>query len=234
MRPRPEQVAELTRGVGLPLPTIQDEHLLAIAEGLWRAFNDIRRDHPGEVAKGKEPEVTALLQARLNALISEDAIWGQLVLSIGRGTESISFDGSHIEKRPDLSIVLSATDRRFPLIAEAKILSANAGQTVERYCDQGLRRFVAGEYAWASREAFMIAYVRDGSTINLTLNTFLSKAQGSKPDPYSVQEPPMPVGHTIPPDLARTRHGRLFSYPKAQPADPGPISIWHLWLSGRS
>ena len=230
VRPRPEQVAELTRGVTLPLPVIQDEHLLVIAEVLRRAFDAIRRDHPSEIANGEEPEVTSFLQARLNKLINEDKLWGQLVVSVGRGTETISFDGSHIEKRPDLSIVLSAKDRRFPLTAEAKILNATAGQTIQRYCDKGLRRFITGEYAWARREAFMIAYVRDGSTIIPLLTTTLSKAQASKSDPYKVEELPVPVDPTAPPDLARTRHGRSFAYSESQPHNPGPITIWHLWL----
>ena len=203
--------------------------LLAIAEVLQRAFDQIRRDHPSEVAKDEEPAVTALLQARLNGLINQDAIWRQLVVSVGRGTESISFDGSHIEKRPDLSIVLS-DDRRFPLIAEAKILNKTAGQTIQRYCDKGLRHFVDGEYAWARREAFMLAYVRDGSTISPLLTTALSKAHGSKPDPYKVEEFPVQVGPANPPDLARTRHGRSFAYPGSQFHNPGPVSIWHLWL----
>ncbi len=208
---------------------MQDEHLLAIAEVLQRAFDQIRRDHPSEVAIGEEPAVTALLQARLNGLINQDAIWRQLVVSVGRGTESISFDGSHIERRPDLSIVLS-DDRRFPLVAEAKILNAAAGQTLKRYCDNGLRRFLDGEYAWARREAFMLAYVRDGSTISPLLTTALSKAHGSKPDPYKVEEFPVQVGPATPPDLARSRHGRSFAYPKSQSHNPGPVSIWHLWL----
>ena len=121
VRPRYDQVAELTRGVRLPLAPIASDYLEILAEALRKAFNDIRADSPDTVAAGEEPEVTALMQARLNRLIDEEPLWGQLVLWVGRGTESISFDGSHLEKRPDLSIVLSGADRRFPLIAEAKI-----------------------------------------------------------------------------------------------------------------
>ena len=230
IRPRHDQVAELTRGAQLPLAPISDDHLEILAEGLRQAFHDIREDARDTVAEGEEPEVTALMQARLNRLIQEDSPWRLLVLWVGRGTESISFDGSHIEKRPDLSIVLSAADRRFPLIAEAKILDDAASKTVGLYCKSGIRRFVEGEYAWGNREAFMMGYVRDGSSIGTALAPFLSNAMRLCPDRYLVEALHIPAGSGSP-DLAHTRHGRNFVYGSQRPPnDPGPISIWHLWL----
>ena len=230
-RPRHDQVAELTRGVRLPLAPITDEHLQILAEGLRQAFDHVRVHAPNSVCTGEEPEVTALMQARLNGMLHEDSLWRQLVLWVGRGAESTSFDGSHIEKRPDLSIVLTGADRRFPLIAEAKILDAPASKTARLYCENGIRRFVQGEYAWGTREAFMIGYVRDGSSIGPTLKAFLSKAAVSDPDGYLVEALPVPVG-SGPSDLAYTRHGRSFVYSSQKPPNrPGPISLWHLWLA---
>ena len=229
-RPRPDQVAELTRGVRLPVAAIADDHLEILAEGLWQAFADVRMRAPATVAWGEEPEVTALMAARLNSLIQENSLWRQLVLAVGRGTESISFDGSHLEKRPDLSIVLSGAERRFPLVAEAKILDAGASKTARLYCDNGIRRFVEGEYAWGNREAFMIGYVRDSSSIDPTLKAFLSEAADLHPCRYRVEALPVPVGSGSS-DLAYTRHGRDFVYGSQRPPNiPGPISVWHLWL----
>ena len=231
VRPRHDQVAELTRGVRLPLAPITDDHLEILAEGLRRAFDDIRVHAPAKVATGDEPEVTALMQARLNRLIQEDSLWGQLVLFVGRGTESISFDGSHLEKRPDLSIVLSGVEERFPLVAEAKILDAAASKTAALYCKNGIRRFVEGEYAWGNCEAFMIGYVRDGSSINPTLKAVLSKAAALRPHRYLVEALPVLVGSGSS-DLAYTRHSRNFVYGSQQPPNsPGPITLWHLWLA---
>ena len=230
-RPRHDQVAELTRGVRLPLAPITDDHLEILAEGLRQAFDDIRVHAPATVATGEEPEVTALIQARLNRLTHEGSLWQQLVLWVGRGTESISFDGSHLEKRPDLSIVLSGAEPRFPLVAEAKILDAAASKTAALYCQNGIRRFVEGEYAWGNREAFMIGYVRDGSSINTTLKAFLSKAKDLHPHRYLVEALPVPVGSGSS-DLAYTRHGRDFVYSSQRPPNgPAPISLWHLWLA---
>jgi hypothetical protein len=230
-RPRYDQVAELTRGLRLPLAAITDDHLEILAERLQQAFNDLRMHGPPAVATGTEPEVTALMQARLNSLINEDPLWGQLVLYVGRGVESVSFDGAHVEKRPDLSIVLSGRERRFPLVAEAKIVDAATSRTTELYCEQGIRRFVEGEYAWGSREAFMIGYVRDGSSIDKALKTLLSKAMEVHPDRYLVEALPVPVGPDSS-DVAYTRHRRDFVYGRQPPPNsPGPISVWHLWLT---
>ena len=226
-RPRHDQVAELTRGVRLPLAPIADDLLEILTEGLQQAFDDIRVHAAATVATGTEPEVTALMHARLNRLINDDPLWGQLVLYVGRGSETISFDGSHIEKSPDLSIVLSGVEQRFPLVAEAKILDTATSKTVALYCENGIRRFVDGEYAWGNREAFMIGYVRDRSSINTTLTPFLSKAD----DRYLVEALPVHV-FSSPSDLAHTRHGRNFGYSCQPPPNrPGPISLWHLWLT---
>lgn len=232
VRPRPDQIGELTRGLQLPLPEIEAVYIEILAERLLRAFNDIRAQSPVTVASGSEAEVTALMESRLNTLIEEDPFWGQLVLCVARGKESLSFDGSHLEKRPDLSIYLSNRTRVFPLVVEAKILDSATARTEILYCDHGLRRFVDGEYAWGSREAFMIAYVRDSSSIESTLRPFLASVMARVPPGYLVEELPTIAGSGSS-DLAYSRHGRAFVYsnqiPLAHP--PGAITVWHLWLS---
>jgi hypothetical protein len=232
IRPRPDQIAELTRGLQLPLSEMEAIHLQIIGERLVRAFNEVRAQSPDTVAFGSEAEVTALIEARLNTLIEEDLLWGQLVLCVARGKESLSFDGSHLEKRPDLSIYLSNRTRGFPLITEAKVLESSSARTVALYCDKGLRRFIDGEYAWGNREAFMVAYVRDNSSIETVLRPFLSNAMNQNSPDYLVETLPIAVGHGSS-DFAYSQHRRRFVYPnQAAPAhQPGPITIWHLWLS---
>ena len=232
IRPRLDQVAELTRGLELPLPAIDDVHLEFIAEVLQKAFQDLRAGEPYTIDSGNESEVTALMESRLNELIEYNLVWSQLVLFVARGKESVSFDGSHLEKRPDLSIVLSDRVRRFPLVVEAKIVDASTAKDISLYCKNGLRRFLVGEYAWGSREALMIGYVRDGSTIEATLNPFLTEAEARGTTSYLVQEYPSGRGSgSI--DLAGSRHDRSFVYinREAPRNEPGPISVWHLWLS---
>lgn len=232
IRPRPDQIDELTRGLQLPLPAVSSVHLDIIAESLLQAFADIRAQSPATVASGTEAEVTALLEARLNAMIEGDPLWGQLVLCVARGKESLSYDGSHLEKRPDLSIYLSNRNRGFPLITEAKIIDAASSKTEVLYCDHGLRRFIEGEYAWGNREAFMIAYVRDGSSIGSKLAPFLSSSAAQTPPAYLVEELPVATGSGLF-DLAQSSHGRSFLYTSnaSEVLEPGSISIWHLWVS---
>ena len=85
-----------------------------------QAFSDIRAQAPVNVESGTESEVTALLEARLNAMIENEPLCRQLVLFVVRGKESLSFDGSHLEKRPELSIYLSNRNRSFPLSLKPK------------------------------------------------------------------------------------------------------------------
>jgi len=232
IHPRPDQVAELTRGLQLPLPGLSSIHLNVIAEGLVQAYNEISSSEPATLASGSEAEVTALMEARLNRMAEHDPLWQQLVLCVARGKESVSFDGSHLEKRPDLSIYLSNRNRGFPLIMEAKILDAPTSKTEALYCNNGVRRFENGDYAWGNREAFMIGYVRDGSSIDAKLTPFLAQAKAQTPPDYLVEDLPTKIGPNNV-DLAKSRHGRCFSYSavSSSPQQPGPISLWHLWLS---
>lgn len=225
--PRPDQIAELTRGVDLPLAAIDDVHLYVIADGLAQAFKDIRESAPGTVGTGDEAELTALLEARLNRMIEEDQVWRQLVASVVRGKESLSFDGSHLEKRPDLSIHLTARTRRFPLIAEAKIIDATRGEHL--YCSQGLQRFLNGEYGWGGREALMLAYVRDGTTIATRLVPYL--ALPAHATNYAVENAPLSLGLGTC-DAARSEHSRSFLYAHTMPPanNPGTIALLHLWV----
>lgn len=230
-RPRPSQISELTRGLGLPLPEVPTDHLEIIAERLHRAYHDLLTRHPKEVTSGNEAEVTALMETRLIELINQDPLWGCLVRFVARGKESLSFDGSHLEKRPDLSICLTNHDFHFPLIVEAKIIDSANGKTEKLYCENGLRRFIKGDYAWGTQEAFMMAYVRDSSSIELKLTPFLLKATKKNPSIYLVEELPSSLeSNGI--DLARSRHGRVFTYTHQTPPleQPGPIVLWHLWL----
>ncbi|WP_202758285.1 hypothetical protein [Delftia acidovorans] len=231
IKPRPDQIDALTQGLRVPLPAVEAMHLEIIAECLSRAFHQIRHSHPTTVASGSEAEVTALLEARLNEMCGQDPFWGQLVLCAVRGKESVSFDGSHIEKRPDLSIYLSSRSRNFPLIVEAKILDTTTAKTATLYCDKGLRRFLVGEYAWATQEAFMVAYVRDGSSIAGQLTPLLTHDMAQTAPNYAVQTLPAAIS-TLAGDLASSRHARNFTYLHQAPPShsPGAMAIWHLWL----
>lgn len=232
LTPRPDQVAELTRGLDLPLPAIGGPIMIVLAEAIAAAFSAIRIEWPQTLATGTEPEVTALLVSRLNAMADDNAeeagLWRSLVRCVGRSDECISYDGAHLEKQPDLSIWLTDRSARFPLMAEAKLLDTSSGKTEALYCSQGVRRFLVGEYGWGGREAFMLGYVRDGSTIPTKLAPYFGQATHAAT--YSVEVGPITVG--IGCDSSRSQHGRNFAFSHLSPPDnaPGPIDLWHVWL----
>ena len=171
------------------------------------------------------------MESRLNKLFETHELWSLVALSVARGKETISFDGSHLEKRPDLSIYLTNRSPSFPLVVECKLIDIQRRKTVNLYCDDGLTRFVRGEYGWATREAFMLAYVRDESTIGACLRPFLHDSVKKQPDAYLTDALPEPIPATDLP-IARSFHNREFRY-SGLSHGPGVIQIWHLWLTLR-
>ena len=155
--PRPDQIYLLTRGLDLPLDALREEHLEVISEVIALAWADLLRSDRATLVSGTEAEVNTKMVTRLCALIDENQMWSHLVRAVTRGTETLSFDGSRLEKRPDLSIHLTARNPSFPLVVECKLIDAGARKGQGLYCDEGLSRFLSGEYAWAVRESFMLA-----------------------------------------------------------------------------
>lgn len=226
VRPRINQVEELTRGISLPLEPLAAAHLGFIAGTLQRVLAQIAAAHPQTVATGEEVEITSLMEIRLNKHRAEDPAWSQIVVHVVRGAEAMNFDGASLEKQPDLSIYLTDHDPQFPLVVECKIIDKPSGKGVDTYCRQGLSRFVAGEYAWAKSEALMMGYVRDNSTLDAALVSYLKVRSAGGKDPF----------HAIDIDTAdqcivRSRHSRRFTYVSGGGA-PGPIAIYHVWTKG--
>jgi hypothetical protein len=230
VHPREDHVAELTRGQSLPLAPLHEEHLKCIAAVLNRAWNDLMTERRATLLSGTEAELNSLMEIRLNALLETDGLWALVARNVARGKETISFDGSHLEKRPDLSIYLTDRSPSFPLIVECKLIDAQRRKTVNLYCEDGLMRFVRGEYGWATREAFMLAYVRDNSTILACLGPFLNECRTKQPDVYLTDVLPESISESDM-HVARSSHNREFRYVGLSNG-PGAIAIWHLWIAG--
>jgi hypothetical protein len=222
--PRDYQIAELTRGVELPRPPLQPRHLKIIAEFLVRAWEGLLETQQQVMRTKAEPEINALMESRLLGLLHERREWSTLVSNVVRGKEALNCDGSSLEKRADLSIYLTKKDPRFPLIVECKLIDKKTGKEVTLYGNKGLARFLNGDYACHAWEGFMLAYVRDGSTIGDCLTPHLAGRQNRTPDPFLTLQLPQTV-KLVSQDLAQSSHGRRFHN------NPGPITIWHLWLS---
>lgn len=227
----------LTEGVRLPVAPLHRLHVEVIAKALlyiWQCVVDKLPD----IGSGETSLNTAMINA-INRRLSDDdpplALLATLVFRAERGTESQNYNGDRLEVRPDISFSLKGGGAisLFPLIVECKIIDAPGRKTVRLYCDEGLKRFVDGDYSWARQEAFMLAYVRDASTIADKLIPFLEQTFGKDPDRFATLRLPVPTGPGA--DQAESQHSRPFRYPDRSPeVDPGSITIRHIWVNARS
>ena len=203
-----------------------------IFETMSRVWQELKDEQGDTVARGSESEINALMESRLNSLWRTDRLWSQLVTSVARGKESLSFNGCHLEERPDLSIYLTGKHPSFPIVVECKLIDHASRKGVDLYCNKGILRFVTGQYAWANREAILIAYIRDGSSVGEHLSPFLAAGVQRRPDPWQTHRLPLVV-FGMRSSISSSHHLRNFRYPSAVGGGtPGNISLWHLWLSG--
>ncbi|HRJ61158.1 MAG TPA: hypothetical protein PKZ97_09070 [Azospirillaceae bacterium] len=230
--PRPDHIAELTRGIArLPLPPLDEEHIRIVFETIVDVWKYLQAKYAAALAGKSETEINDLMASALKTRIDEDPLFRLTATAVARDASELSYDGTHLDKKPDLSIQLTQEGARFPLTVECKLIDAPNKKKTQMYCDNGVRRHVAGEYAWARQEALMLGYVRDGSSIAGKLTPALKKAKDKQPDPYATLALPEPQDFQT--DVARSRHGRDFKYISA-PAKgdpPGPIDLWHVWVS---
>jgi hypothetical protein len=229
--PRPDQVAELTRGLRLPLPGLADAHLDVIFESILCSWRQLVEHHGHELLNKDENELNSLLQIHLNGSRLHNDLLAQMVACVVRGGESVSFDGTHIEKRPDLAFYLTGRHASFPLLMECKIIDQSSGRSIDLYCAQGLRRFVDGEYAWGNMETVMVAYVHDRSSIEENLIPHLVGLAANPPD--TMRTVSMPQRRpSIRSPTSVSQHDRVFRYVNSSGNnEPGVISIWHLWMN---
>jgi hypothetical protein len=224
---RQDVIAALTQGLSLPLGPIKPKLLGLILEAIRLCWQTL----PATKATGDEMTVTALLEPLLNSYFKSDRRLRNLVSVAVRGKETPNFDASRLEMRPDLSVFFKARPENFPLIIECKLIDHPNDKRVGLYCDEGIARFINGDYAWATREAIMLAYVRDGCNVEGRLVPYLTTAAGKSPDAFQTLAHPA-SDISVHPSAHHSEHGRAFSYPaEVNGGSPGPIRLWHLWLS---
>lgn len=228
-----DQITELTKMVSLPLPPLHHSHLALFADLLEEAYKGIKADYAATVGTENEAQITSLMVSRLRNMLAGGSPADLLIANVSRGSETCNYDGTHIEKRPDIQISLHGKMHSFPLIVESKLLDKPNMKTIDLYCDEGLSRFTIGDYAWANCEAIMLGYVRDGSEINTTLTPYLDRASKKSPPEFAVVALPTACHGASAKDVLSSVHGRYFKYAHPNQANkpPGDICIWHVWVS---
>jgi len=232
----------MTRG-GLPRQALPHPALgilvrRMIEDAIRLAWHRLRTENPSRrinLSTAGEVKCTARLVKLLNKLrdAPDESLKGfssSMFQVVARGGEVESFDGKHLEKRPDMVFRLIqprpgiASSEYDGLFVECKVVDVT--HSLSAYCKHGLRRFVSGEYAWAMREALMVAYVRGGWTVNKGLAKHLKKHEST----YAITAALAPrVGEgAAKPQVLVSAHARTWTYPSG--SLPGVIEVAHLWL----
>ncbi len=227
----------------LPHPRLGPPVILLIRRVLCRAFEILREEEKVKLADADEDDVTAALlsviENNLRQTGSIPGFNGRSYDRVGRQGQVANFDGTRRAKSPDLcfklrydddgpGMVLSEFDALF---VECKPVDKKhfAGRD---YCDDGLIRFVRGDYAWAMQEGMMLAYARDGRTIadHLIPAIYESKRMESLAtvEPPEACRGPGATGDAHAEPIHISTHRRGFPWPdkKGKATD---ITIYHLW-----
>jgi hypothetical protein len=226
----------------LPHPCLGLPFILLIRRVLLRAF-ELLREQGANLADAGEDDITAALRSTIeNNLRHSGTVQGfskRTFETVIRQGQFANYNGTRLAKTPDLFFklrddeseprpVLSEFDAMF---IEAKPVDAThaAGR---KYCDDGLIRFVRGDYAWAMQEGMMLAYARNGRTITDHLIPEMSKparvaslATVQLPEPCSA---PAAVACAGAEAIHTSRHRRSFPWPDGKGVATD-ITVYHLW-----
>lgn len=223
----------------LPHPCLGLPVILLIRRVLCRAF-EMLREKGFNLGGAQEDQITAALLAVVeNNLRQSGCVAGfnrRTYERLSRQGQVTNFDGTRLGKSPDLCFKLRSDDCEPPMVLseyDALFVECKPVDSTHpvgrKYCDDGLIRFVRGDYAWAMQEGMMLAYARDGRTIADHLVPAMNE-----PDriaSLATLEPPRACCRTTEVNaepIHISKHRRGFSWPdkKGKATD---ITIYHLW-----
>lgn len=229
----------------LPHPRLGLPVILLIRRVLLRAF-ELLREQGFNLAVATQDEVTAALRSTIeNRPRQTGEVSGfnkRYFDFVVRQGQWQNFNGTVLTKTPDLFFKLrddeNARDRVLSefdgLFIEAKPMDSThpAGS---KYCDDGLIRFVRGDYAWAMPEAMMLAYTRDDRTIL----GHLIPAMGEADRMISLATIHLPQACRVTaasdcPEAEAvhiSHHRRNFQWPHGK-GSATDITVYHLWHRG--
>ena len=228
----------------LPHPRLGLPVILLIRRVLLRAF-ERHREQSFNLAEASEDEVTAALRSVIeNNLRQSGEVRGFKKRNydfVSRQGQWANYNGSVLTKAPDLFFKLRDDDSsRGPVLSEFDGLFIEAKPVDSthsaggRYCDDGLIRFVRGDYAWAMQEAMMLAYARNGRTIAKYLLPAMSEASRIKSLQTEEHSKRLLTSGAAATKVAEavhvSRHRRDFSWLHGK-GDATPIDVFHVWCS---
>jgi hypothetical protein len=226
----------------LPHPRLGLPVIMIIRRVLLRAF-ELLYEENFNFAAATEDQVTAALRSTIeNNLRQSGEVPGfnkRSYETVIRQGQWANYDGTRMAKTPDLFFKLRDVEYELRrvlsefdgLFIEAKPVDSthSAGS---KYCDDGLIRFVRGDYAWAMQEAMMLAYTRDGRTISDHLIPAMSRTD--RMTSLSTVNLPQECRPIEAPACSEaeavhiSHHRRGFQWPDHKGAATD-ITVYHLW-----
>ncbi|WP_397384227.1 hypothetical protein [Prosthecobacter sp.] len=234
----------------LPHPSVALPVIKIVCYVLAHAFEELRKQGK-DLAALSEDEITAKLMEFLeNTLLKADGdpakggipgFTKTIFRSVTRQSNAQSYNQQKVRPSPDLWFLLNYDQRPevLPsydaLLVECKIVDKTSKRSAGPwYGDEGMIRFVNGDYAWAMTEGIMLAYARDSRTIADHLIPAL--AETARMATLKTQTLPVPVPFkalmaksVCQETLHQSTHGRGFTYLENKGIAPD-ITLYHLWL----
>jgi hypothetical protein len=226
-----------SEGFQLPHRALSIRSLLVVEQAVCAAWT-LMREKPRasfDLAAADEDEVTHELYERLYDEVFDkgvvDGFDTEIFASVRREPKVRNYNGEHLDKMPDLLVEfvdrpVGAMNSQHGLFIECKPVDATHTPGVH-YCDKGVVRFVRGDYAWAMRNAMMIAYARSGYTVSPKFSNALAERTA-----LEAKAPPCECGNSKAGATSEvvyiTEHRRTFTYVNG--SEPLTIVIRHLWL----
>ena len=230
----------------LPHPRIELPVIFVVRRVLIRAF-EILRQRGFSFATSQEDEITVALEGIIeNDLRQKNGdprrggvpgFTRDTFDAVSRHQCVTNHDGTKLKKEPDLCFRLRSEEHhrvvstQYALFIECKPVDRThaAGSA---YCDDGLQRFIDGDYAWAMGDALMLAYVRDGRTISGHLLPAMQ--EHARKSRLRIKEMPSPLPQSGARATAeaevlhRSRHLRAFQWLQGK-GRASEIFIYHAW-----
>jgi hypothetical protein len=232
-----ENVGEAAR---LPYPPLSTRCQLIVEDAIRCTWGLIKtKPRTGfDLPTADEDEVTHEVHERLyNEVFDHDLVAGfdrEVFASVSREPKIRNFDGSHLDKMPDLLVEFvdrpaGVMNSQYGLFIECK--PVDGSHTVGTcYCDKGLIRFVRGDYAWAMQDAMMVGYSRKGyDLISELVENLAAPRRVSIPTMVGPTPCPGSQASNITEQVVTTIHERTFRYVESNTL-PGRIRVRHLWL----
>lgn len=224
----------------LPHPATHPRVFILVHRVLAEAFSVLRTDR-GSLAAMGEDEITAQLYHilendlyRRRSRRRDDAIPGfdeGHFEAVSRHSGATDYTGERLKKEPDLFFKLKPSfgfrvlPSEYAIFVECKPVDGKHA-VGGKYADDGMVRFVKGEYAWAMQDALMVGYVRSRS-----IKTHLLPAMRSRQRALKTEKLPAVVPSIAFPQAAALHvslHGRSFQWCWGK-GKACSMNIYHSW-----